>query len=45
MDLKEKFNIDLHSGKEISGMISNNGYYLGNENDNYYTSAVKYYNR
>lgn len=34
MDLKEKFNIDLHSGKEISGMIRNNGYYLGNENDN-----------
>lgn len=34
MDLKEKFNIDLHSGKEISGMIRNNGYYLGNESDN-----------
>ncbi|HFG0472263.1 hypothetical protein [Flavobacterium psychrophilum] len=37
MDLKEKFKIDLHSGKEIFGMIRNNGYYLGEENDNLQT--------
>lgn len=37
MNLKEKFQIDLHSGKEINGMQRHNGYYLGQEVENIQT--------
>ena len=33
MNLEEQFNLDLHGGKEINGMIRHNAYYIGDAAD------------
>ena len=42
MTLEEKFNEDLHAGKEIDGLVRYNNYYRGDEDDG--SSTIKFDN-